>query len=331
MPVYNTKEYLIYSLDSILYQKFPREDYELIIINDGSNDGSKEVLEQYAIKYSNIRLIHQENQGEAASRNKALSLAKGRYIGFVDSDDAIYENTLCQVIENAEKYDLDIQYMKIHLYDSKGIFIKDTPDVGNPLKVSHGLVHDRRTYPATLYKKSIIRNVSYPSDIIVGPDTVFNAKAQAFATKVSYISVPYYKYTYRENSLSKQGRSDKAFNGFIKAIHLLSSFKNLNFNKKDEIAENYFNNVYEIFVTRILELNIMIDWDEYKYKILIKTLKEENLLFILDRFSKKYPFSNTSFRLFKLHQKYIEIKSKIYKKFMSLKYFFSFNTNEDFL
>lgn len=312
MPVYNTVNYLDYSLNSILNQNLSKEDYELIIINDGSTDGSTQLLEQYSKKWSNIRLIHQENQGESASRNRAIALARGNYIAFVDSDDAIYEDTLTKILENAEKNDLDIQYMNIHSYDDKGNFRNDTPPVGTSNVILSGLVHPRRTFPATLYKSNLAKKISFPSGVIIGPDTVFNVQVQAFAKRVSYIELPYYKYTYREDSLSKQGKSDRAFNGFVNAIKIISEFQNKNFDKSNLEANNYFNNVYEIFVCRILELNVMPFWDKKKYLIMHNLLKVEGLLFILDRFSKKYPYSNKSYLLFKLFQNYLQFKSKIY-------------------
>ncbi len=85
LPVYNGQPYLEKAVQSILGQTF--EDFEFIIINDGSADGSKAVLERFADRDDRIRLVHQENQGLVPSLNRGLSMAKGRYIARMDADD----------------------------------------------------------------------------------------------------------------------------------------------------------------------------------------------------------------------------------------------------
>ena len=87
-PVYNSKNFLIQSLHSILSQTFT--DFELIIIDDGSTDGSSELCDQIASQDQRIRVVHQENHGQAFARNKALDIAVGDYIAFVDGDDYIH-------------------------------------------------------------------------------------------------------------------------------------------------------------------------------------------------------------------------------------------------
>ena len=87
IPVYNTEQYLRECLNSIVNQKSPFKD--IIIVNDGSTDSSKYICEEYSIKYSNITLINQTNQGQATARNVGLNLTKSDYAVFVDSDDYV--------------------------------------------------------------------------------------------------------------------------------------------------------------------------------------------------------------------------------------------------
>lgn len=86
-PVYNVAPYLASTIESILGQTF--KDFELILVDDGSTDGSREICMKYADQDTRIRLISQSNQGVSAARNKGLDSAKGDVIGFVDSDDII--------------------------------------------------------------------------------------------------------------------------------------------------------------------------------------------------------------------------------------------------
>ena len=88
IPAYNVQDYIGTCLDSLVNQTLP--DLELIIINDGSVDNTKAVIEAYRAKYPNmIKAFHVENSGAAAARNVCLEAATGEYIGFVDSDDYV--------------------------------------------------------------------------------------------------------------------------------------------------------------------------------------------------------------------------------------------------
>lgn len=97
-PVYNSQQYLERCLESILAQTLT--DFELILVNDGSTDESGKICDQYAQKDSRVRVIHQENAGQAAARNRALDCARGTYIGFVDSDDFIHPRMYEILIHN---------------------------------------------------------------------------------------------------------------------------------------------------------------------------------------------------------------------------------------
>ena len=92
IPVYNAQKYLDISLGSVIDQSFG--DYEVLIVDDGSSDSSIEVIKEYMSKDCRIRLIQKANGGPAAARNTMMYQAKGRYIIFLDSDDAMCENTL---------------------------------------------------------------------------------------------------------------------------------------------------------------------------------------------------------------------------------------------
>ena len=92
IPTYNQAKYLKDALNSLIDQTF--EDWECIIINDGSTDDTGEVIRSYAGKDSRICYVEQANSGLAAARNRGLEKVKGRYIQFLDSDDALHKNKL---------------------------------------------------------------------------------------------------------------------------------------------------------------------------------------------------------------------------------------------
>ena len=92
VPVYNVEKYLRECLDSILNQTF--KDFELILIDDGSKDKSGEICDEYAKVHSNITVVHQNNQGQAAARNNGVKISEADWIMFVDSDDVIHPDLL---------------------------------------------------------------------------------------------------------------------------------------------------------------------------------------------------------------------------------------------
>lgn len=107
VPVYNVEKYLTDCLDSLLDQDISHKDYEIICVNDGSTDGSFEILQEYAHNNANIKLLSKENGGLAAARNIGLDFAVGEYIWFVDSDDFIQRNCLGELKNLAEQTQSD--------------------------------------------------------------------------------------------------------------------------------------------------------------------------------------------------------------------------------
>lgn len=106
MPVYNTADYLDQCLQSIADQTLT--DWRLIIVDDGSTDGSPQICDRWAEKDSRITVVHKDNTGQADSRNIALDMCRAPYVGFADSDDWLEPDMFEFLVGNIEKYDADI-------------------------------------------------------------------------------------------------------------------------------------------------------------------------------------------------------------------------------
>lgn len=106
IPVYNVEDYLCRCIDSVLNQDY--EDYEVILVDDGSPDECPKICDSYAKKHNNIRVVHRENGGLSAARNSGIEVAKGEYVMFVDSDDYIEPNVLGGLMEQVERESLDV-------------------------------------------------------------------------------------------------------------------------------------------------------------------------------------------------------------------------------
>ena len=106
IPVYNAAKYLRECLDSVVAQTYT--DFEVICINDGSTDGSAEILDGYAAKDRRIKVVHQKNAGAWAARNAALEITQGEWITFVDADDRIYPEWLDAAMKLADSSGADL-------------------------------------------------------------------------------------------------------------------------------------------------------------------------------------------------------------------------------
>src|SRR5690625_3677419 len=116
IPVYNVEKYIAECLNSVIRQTY--SNIEVIIINDGSNDNSYEIIESYSKKYNNLKIIDQENKGQSVARNVGLTKAKGKYIYFLDSDDYIKDITIENLVSKMEENNLDlIRFSAEVIYD----------------------------------------------------------------------------------------------------------------------------------------------------------------------------------------------------------------------
>lgn len=114
IPVYNAAPYLERSVNSVISQTFPQ--WELILVNDGSTDGSGQICDGFAQRNSRVRVIHQKNAGAGAARNAGIAQAKGDYVVYVDADDIIERNYL----ELLSQRDEDLVFIDVDRIDTKG-------------------------------------------------------------------------------------------------------------------------------------------------------------------------------------------------------------------
>lgn len=106
--MYNSAKYLPKCVDSLLNQDLPEDDYELILVNDGSPDNSLELAEQYASRHKNIKVLSHANKGLAGARNTGLEAAKGEYLCFVDPDDYVHPNIYGKFLGMMDEERLDM-------------------------------------------------------------------------------------------------------------------------------------------------------------------------------------------------------------------------------
>ncbi len=198
VPVYNVEEYLERCLDSLVNQTL--KDIEIIIVNDGSTDGSKEKIQKYINKYKNIVYLEKENGGLSSARNYGIPYAKGEYIGFVDSDDYVeltmYEKMYNKAIE--EKSDM-VECDFIWEYPNK-----KREDIGKVYSnKKEAIVEARVVAWNKIIKKDIIdkTKITFPEGLRY-EDIEFFYKLVPHLNKISFVKETFVHYIQRESSIA---------------------------------------------------------------------------------------------------------------------------------
>ena len=130
VPVFNVRHYLPEALDSVVHQTY--ENLDIIIIDDGSTDGSSQICDEYAKKDNRIRVIHQENKGVSAARNKGLNVSIGEYIAFLDPDDKYQEDYCQKMLQAVKQNEADMAVCKIAVCYTTGKLHLNKNDISFP-------------------------------------------------------------------------------------------------------------------------------------------------------------------------------------------------------
>lgn len=207
IPVYNVEAFVGRCIESCLKQDLPPSEYELLIVNDGSKDGSMDVVRQYARQYENIRIIEQENKGLSTARNVGLSQAKGGYVWFVDSDDDVNGDELKALVDFAIDQNLDVLCFDIRVI-KQGQKTVTHPNHKNKCRTifeGQDFFVNVAMPPSScvaLYRKDfVISNGLCFKEGIVHEDQEFTPRAYCLAKRISYINAPVYNYWVRSGSI----------------------------------------------------------------------------------------------------------------------------------
>ena len=213
VPIYQVEAYLPKCLDSILAQTF--DDYELILVNDGTKDNSPAIMAEYAQRDKRIRLINKENGGLSSARNAGLDIARGKYIAFVDSDDYIEPTLLEDTVRAAEETGADQVLFNYRLVDEQGEHepylcfedeVIDLDTLGLDQYFYRYWMPYRHGQEAwsKLYRREIIERFGLryaPNVEIFAEDTLFSAMYLMHTHKIAALKKAYVNYLQRGDSL----------------------------------------------------------------------------------------------------------------------------------
>ncbi|WP_224393697.1 glycosyltransferase family 2 protein [Clostridium perfringens] len=218
VPIYNVEKYLSKCIDSILNQSFT--NFELILVNDGSNDRSGIICDEYTLKDERIRVIHKKNGGVSSARNSGISLALGKYIGFVDSDDYIKEEMYEILYNLCKKYKTDISICKLGreingtlINNEENGEIIELDNVNGLKELFKGILY-RFSLCNKLFKRECFRGVIFPEGRI-HEDLSTTYRLFANAKKSIYFDYVGYIYVKRENSILTTTYNEKRLQAFI--------------------------------------------------------------------------------------------------------------------
>lgn len=201
IPVYNTEEYLARCLNSIIDNTY--SNLEIICVNDGSTDNSREILAEFEKKDNRIKVIDEKNQGVSKARNTGLRNATGDYIAFIDSDDWVHAQYFEILLKNTGDEDIIIgQYIRVSDYKAD----KKVEEFGkkyiNSLTELFFNEHIRKYVCGRIYKRNTVEKLYFPENIKLGEDTIYNVTLMSNSSKLKVLLVdfPLYYYFDRNDS-----------------------------------------------------------------------------------------------------------------------------------
>ena len=310
VPVYNVERYLKKSLSSILNQGF--KDFELILVDDGSADGSRAVLETFAATDARVIVLHNDaNCGAAEARNRGIDIARGKYLCFVDADDFIENDYLSHFYDALQEEDYD--FIKCSVYEeyydsnenprySKSCILPD--QAFREVKTITAQVIDMELIPLfgynwnSCYKMEIVQgnNLRFDRTLKVHEDFAFNMAYLPFVREMRCLSYCGYHYIKRNNSsLTFQKDNYKYDIQLLKVRSFLSLLKKNRYETQENLDKVYW--MFTRFTYSVLESGstmeavrkekIFADYKKhcfgplsFKKKVLTGILQSDNALLI---------------------------------------------------
>lgn len=230
IPVYNAERYLVRCLDSVLTQDY--SNIEVILIDDGSTDGSGAICDEYAWKYTNVRVCHIPNGGASLARKKGIDIAEGKYLTFVDSDDFVTPNYVSSMFNLIVRYKTKISACGVkrvkvgddHIENEsrKDVISSQSEEclLSFDELMPRFFKYDFWGFPAGLYHCSLFDGIIFPKATL---SEDYYVKMQMFCRehKLAETKAPLYFYEYHSTSLSHTKISIRAFEEFenVKAVY----------------------------------------------------------------------------------------------------------------
>lgn len=279
VPAYNVEKYIEKCLNSLLDQDLAREEYEIIVVNDGTKDTSADIVRAMAKVNANILVVDQENAGVSSARNNGIRHARGKYIMFIDSDDFIEPNILRLLVNECEDNNLDMLNYNYRTVDTNYEKVRFRT-IGNvPKEVVSGIDYMLSDKFAVMiwcyvYKTSFLKAHNLTFKNYGHEDEEFTPRAFSFCQRIKFLDVIVYNYLKREDSFMTNYKPRSIYDSMC-AIKDLNDFIKSGY-LKDEAAIRYIkkriNSIFYITLKRSIRKRAG------KEKEMILLAKKDNLL-----------------------------------------------------
>lgn len=247
VPVYNVKNYINRCIDSILNQSF--SDFELLLVDDGSTDGSENICEEYALKDSRIKVIHQKNTGQAAARNNGVKEAKGEWISFIDSDDSVNSQLLNALYDAAIRNNVRLSSCTAFegdcepsdFYDDKKFqaVVSETDEQSIFNLCANEKYHYWVVWGKLIHKSILLKHPFTEGRIF--EDNAVVCKWLYEAKKIAIIDSPLYFYFINNNGTTKKAFNEKQLDVLWAFEEQIKFYNTLNYKKMTaHILARYF-------------------------------------------------------------------------------------------
>lgn len=286
VPCYNIESYLPRCIESILAQTY--KNLEIILISDGSTDGTDEVIREYAKKDSRIIPVFKQNSGVSDTRNRGLDIATGDYIGFVDGDDYIEPEMYETLLKNAIENNSDISHCGYQMvFPSRVDYYYNTGKkvIQDNKKGIRDIIVGDYVEPGIwnkLYRVDILKNLRMPSDIKINEDVIFNFYAFVNSQKSVYEDLPFYHYILRKGSAATSKiNPNKLFDPVRVRKEIFEySLKNLDNEIQSVAYSSYLNSIINLY--RVVSNSKLKEYKEDSF-ILKRQIKEIKGNFMLNK------------------------------------------------
>lgn len=222
IPVYNVGSYFDACLESIQKQA---GEWECILIDDGSSDGSEKKCDRIAGEDSRFKVFHQKNSGVSSARNRGLEAASGEWIWFVDADDVIHPDALVCLNAQTAESSADFIYFDF-VHDTKISFEQEKLPCGPVIKTVEKNIPEMSQWRC-IFKRGVSTDIKF-ENFVVGEDLLFCAKLSAKASQIGYLPACLYGYVKRESSVMHSKSFRKTRDSILWMKEILVFYGDLN-------------------------------------------------------------------------------------------------------
>ncbi len=300
IPVYNTEQYLKRCLESVCSQTL--KDIEIICVNDSSSDNSLALLKEFEKRDNRIKIINlDKNEGASVARNSGLEIARGEYLGFVDSDDTVDLDFYEKLYSKAKSKNADVVKgtLKCFYHKNGSIQILPEHDLNNEIKKNKAYFY--YTFTTAIYKTNFIKTnkIFFPKGIIHFEDPFFTIKAGLYYKKIEIVEDACYYYIDNPSSTSRKIPTKTHVHSLVTSANMIVDMLN-----KNNVEKLHYIIVFNFVMTQVLIWCGRTDVEDILTKKAINGLIE---------IFKKCKYKNDFLNLYFLEKKKLKYKNQLPK------------------